>query len=188
MTYFLHFFLTIPGVLAAPHHLHHTLRWQRPLCWPRYWCEDAVWQLKSFRWVGFEFSRQGGISLLDAFNIDFLSGLDANKVTPQQNKFFPKVRVCSTKNYLWFAVDVYWTLHQKNNITIFSIYHTTPKILFSTKHITITWTNLWNIWIYHIVITPKTTEGWNTPKYSLNRMAFTQCPSLRFLTTIWFLQ
>ena len=86
--------------IAAPHHLHHTLRWQRPLCWPRYWCEDAVWQLKSFRWVGFEFSRQGGISLLDAFNIDFLSGLDANKVTPQQNKFFPKVRVCSAKIYL----------------------------------------------------------------------------------------
>ena len=72
--------------IAAPHHLHHTLRWQTPLCWPCYCCEDAVWHLESFRWVGLEFSKQERefLSWTPSTWI-FISGLDADKVIPPEN-------------------------------------------------------------------------------------------------------
>ena len=44
--------------------------------------------------------------------------------------FLTKVEVYSSKKYLWFAADIYCSLHQTKTITIFSINHTTSRILF----------------------------------------------------------
>ena len=128
---------------AAPHHLHHTLCWQRPLCWPHYCFEDAVWQLESFRWVGIEFSKpeREFLSWTPSTWI-FLSGLDASKVTPHH--FSLKLEF-ARQRYIYDLLQTFIVHYIKKPITIFSIYHTTPKILFSTDHITITCINLWNI-------------------------------------------
>ena len=70
----------------------------------------------------------------------FLSGLDANKVTPHH--FSLKLEF-ARQRYIYDLLQTFIVHYIKKTITIFSIYHTTPKILFYTDHyITITCINL----------------------------------------------
>ena len=122
---------------------------RKPVCRQRYSCEGAVWQLESFRWVGFEFFKQERefLSWTASKWISFQGWMPIKSLLSKIS-ILTKVRVCSSKKYLWFAADVYRTWHQKTN----NIFHlssivcsTIPKISFSTDHITITYINLWYI-------------------------------------------
>ena len=110
--------------IAAPHHLQHNPLWQGPLCWPRYCCEDAVWHLESFQWIGFEFSDSTNL-LKYRYRPDFSRWHRGQSRFHTMGSFGPKLSCrtltrWTTLDQLASIVDPWLCYHRKSELHNFS--------------------------------------------------------------------